>query len=93
MLIEWMERTVRHDPEGMVPSAASILKEIRGARSKAAHTLRENEYDPSVWAEQRRFIVEAYLAGRTLRTLLQSHPKAPAVEVPEELDELKVWPF
>lgn len=93
MLIEWMERTVRHDPKGMVPSAVSILKEIRRARSNVAHTLRENEYDPSVWKEQRRFVVEAYLAGQTVRQLLQSHPEAAAVEVPEELDEPKVWPF
>jgi hypothetical protein len=93
MLIEWMESTVRHDPGGMVPSAASILKEIRRVRSNAAHTLRENNYDPSVWEEQRRFVVEAYLAVRTVRQLLQSHSKAAAVEVPEELDEPKVWPF
>lgn len=93
MLIEWMERTVRHDPEGMVPSAAAILKEIRRARSNTAHTLRENEYDPAAWTDQRRLVVEAYLAVRTVRQLLQSHPRASAVEVPEELDEPKVWPF
>lgn len=93
MLVEWMERTVIRDPEGLVPSATSILKEIRRARSKVAHKLQENKYDPTVWTEQRRFAFEAYLAGRTVRQLLQSHPKASAVEVPEELDELKVWPF
>jgi hypothetical protein len=93
MLIEWMERTVRHDPEGMLPAAAAILKEIRRARSNTAHTLRENEYDPAVWTDQRRLVVEAYLAVRTVRQLLQSHPKAAGVPVPEELDEPKVWPF
>lgn len=93
MLIEWMESTVRHDSGGMVPSAVSILKEIRRVRSNAAHTLRENNYDPSVWAEQRRFVVEAYLAVRSVRQLLQSHSRAAAVEVPDELDEPRVWPF
>ncbi|SJN15709.1 Diverged AAA-family ATPase containing protein [Microbacterium esteraromaticum] len=93
MLIEWMDRTVTHDPEGMVQSAAAILKEIRRARSKTAHKLHENEYDSSMWTDQRHLVVEAYLAVRTVRQLLQSHPKASAVKVSEELDEAKVWPF
>ncbi|MGN6204716.1 hypothetical protein [Humibacter sp.] len=93
MLIEWMERTVRHDPENMVPAAATILKEIRRARSDAAHTLRENEYDLATWTDQRRLVVEAYFAIRTVRQLLQSHPRASSVRVPEELDEPRVWPF
>jgi hypothetical protein len=93
MLIEFMERTVRHDPEGMVPAAAAILREIRRARSNVAHTLRENDYDPSIWGEQRRFVTEAYLAVRTARQLLQSHPRAAAVDIPEDLDTPNVWPF
>lgn len=93
MLAEWMEGTVRHDPDGLVPSTAKILKEIRKVRSDAAHTLRENEYAPAVWEEQRRFVIEAYLAVRTVRQLLQSHPKAATVPVPDELNEPKVWPF
>ncbi len=93
MLIEFMERTVRHDPEGMVPSAAKILREVRRARSNVAHTLRENEYDASIWGEQRRFITEAYLAVRTVRQLLLSHPRAAAVDVPEDLGVPNVWPF
>lgn len=93
MLIEWMKHTVRNDPGGMVPSAETILREIRKARSDAAHRLKENEYDPGAWSEQRRLVVEAYLAVRTVRQLLQAHPKASGVDVPEELDEAKVWPF
>lgn len=93
MLIEWMEQTVRHDPEGMVPASAAILKEIRKERSAAAHTLRENEYDPAVWAAQRHLVVEAYFAIRTVRQLLRSHPKALSVRVPDELDEPRVWQF
>ena len=93
MLIDWMQRTVRYDPDGLVASAAAILREIRKARSDAAHTLRANEYDPATWAAQRRLVVESYLAVRTVRQLLQSHPKAAAVSVPDELDEPRVWPF
>lgn len=93
MLVEWMENTVTHDPGGMVPSAVRILKDIRKARSKTAHKLYENNYDPSVWADQRRYVVEAYLAVRSIRQLLASHPKAASVRVPDELDEPRVWPF
>jgi hypothetical protein len=93
MLIEWMERTVKHDPEELVASAAAVFREIRTARSNTAHTLRENEYDPAMWTAQRRLVVESYLAVRTVRQLLQSHPEASAVEIPEELDEPRVWPF
>lgn len=93
MLIEWAERAVTHDPESMVASTAAILREIRRARSDTAHTLRENEYDPATWTDQRRLVVESYLAVRTIRQLLQSHPKASAVEVPDKLNEPRVWTF
>lgn len=93
MLIEWMESTVKHDPGDMVPSAASTLKEIRNVRSKSAHVLLENNYDSSVWEDQRRYVIGAYLAVRSIRQLLQSHSKAASIEVPHELDEAKVWPF
>lgn len=93
MLIEWMERTVTHDPEELVPSAKAILKEIRTKRSKSAHSIRENEYDQLNWSEQRRLVCESYLAVRTVRQLLQFHPRASAVNVPDELDEPRVWPF
>lgn len=93
MLIAWMERTVTHDPNALVQYASSILKEIRRRRSKTAHSIRDNAYAPSLWGEQRRFIVESYLAIRTVRQLLQSHPRASSVHVPVELDEPRVWPF
>lgn len=93
MLIEWMERTVTHDPNGLVRSAGAILKDIRRQRSKTAHSIRENEFDPSLWGEQRRLVVESYFAVRTMRQLLQSHPLAAAVHIPEELEEPRVWPF
>lgn len=93
MLIAWMERTVTHDPNGLVQSASSILREIRRRRSKTAHSIRDNAYVPSLWGEQRRFIVESYFAIRTVRQLLQSHPRASSVRVPVELDEPRVWPF
>lgn len=93
MLIEWMERTVRHDTEGLVTSASAILREIRRARSNTAHTLRKNEYDPATWMDQRRLVVESYFAVRTVRQLLRSHPRASTVEIPDELDEPRVWPF
>src|SRR5699024_10157561 len=87
MLIDWMEQTVTHDPNGLVASAAAILREIRKTRSNVAHTLRVNEYNPATWTEQRRLVVESYLAVRTVRQLLQSHPRAVLVPVPEALEE------
>ncbi|GEK22375.1 hypothetical protein [Cellulomonas xylanilytica] len=93
MLTEWMERTVRHDPSGWVPAAAEVLREVRKARSDTAHRVRENEYDPVAWSEQRRLVVGSYRAVQTARQLLQSHPRAATVDVPEELEEGKVWPF
>jgi hypothetical protein len=93
MLLEWMERTVRHDPAGMVASAAKVLKDIRKARSRAAHSLLENKYENAAWSRQRHLVVESYLAVRTVRQLLQSHRAASSVIVPVELEEARVWPF
>jgi len=93
MLEDFLKGVVRHDPEGMVPSAMATLRSIRKHRSSVAHDIKENDYDPAVWSKQRALVMESYYAVRTVRQLLQSHPKAAEVDVPEVLDQTKVWTF
>ena len=93
MLKDWLHKVVRHDPDGLVPSAVKHMRNIRSDRSSVAHDVKENEHDPAVWTTQRELIVASYVTVRTIRQLLQSHPRSAIVEVPNVLDEVKVWDF
>lgn len=93
MLKDFMEKTVRVDPDGGVPHADATLRLIRKKRSAVAHDIKDNEYDPSIWREQTVLVKDAYRTVLTIRQLLQSHPKAASIKVPRLLEEQAVWPF
>lgn len=93
MLRDFMEKTVRVDEHGAVPHADASLRLIRKKGSSVAHDIKDNEYDPSIQREQTMLVKDAYRTVLTVRQLLQSHPKAAPVEVPDLSENQEVWPF
>ncbi len=93
MLKDFIEKTIRNDPQGAVPHANQTLRRIRKLRSSVAHDIKDNEYDPTVWRAQTTLVNDAYRTVLTIRQLLQSHPRAASVWIPQMLDDQSVWPF
>lgn len=93
MLKEFMEKTVTRDPSGAVPASTETLRQIRKLRSSIAHDVKANEYNADIWQQQSELVSQAYRVVLTIRQLLQSHPLARGMEIPEMLDDQRVWSF
>jgi hypothetical protein len=53
----------------------------------------EDRFEQEYLKEQRKLIVEAYSAIRTLRLIFANHPKTKAYAVPEWLFKGEIWFF
>lgn len=91
LLKEWLDLIVRVDPEGLTVFAHKTVRDIRNARNPDAHSIRDNDYDETIYAKQRKLIMDAYVAVRTIRQSLQGHPLANAAHVPAKLETMDVW--
>lgn len=79
LLEAWLSRYYRTaDDEDVSREVLSPLREIRKIRSKSAHKLSEDEFDPTLPQEQDRLLGRATHALTKLRLILSSHPRAKA---------------
>lgn len=85
LLQEWLasEFRLKDDPQ-VLDDMFRGLREIRKLRQLPAHSLKPNEYDVTLFEEQRLLFRRAYGSLRTLRMILANHPLAGPSEA--ELD-------
>jgi hypothetical protein len=84
-LQEWMNAKFKVDDPGLLRETLDTLCEIRKLRQRPAHVLDDNRFDPGLARSQRELMIRAYTAIRTLRLVLQNHPKAGSVEMSDAL--------
>jgi len=93
LLKEWLDtKAYTPDPkpkDGMIQT----FKRIRKMRMKPAHKVDENRFEQEYFKKQRRLMIEAYTAVRTLRLILANHPRTKTYEVPEWLYKGEIWNF
>ena len=84
MFKEWMEKNVRSnfDIDNVI---IAPLKKIRKIRQAPAHELYSNEYDITIYEQQKTLVDESYEALRAIRSLLMGHPLAKRIAVPNHL--------
>lgn len=75
LLEEWFRKHFRPHDKEPVEQMFKAFREIRRLRQQPAHSLKENTFDMSYFKTQRRLVVDAYDAVRTLRLCLANHPK------------------
>ncbi len=85
LLKDWLDRSFRTKDREPLDDMIATFKDIRKRRSKPAHALNDNRYDPALFEEQRELLIKAYEAMRTLRLLLANLPKAKSAI--ESMDE------
>lgn len=93
MLDDWLRRSFRTpDPEPLDEMLATF-REIRRLRQKPAHALHPNAHDPALFEKQRELFNRAYDAIRTLRLILQNHPRARVIAetMDERVREGAIW--
>lgn len=91
LLEEWLARTVRLDEPRAADELIATFKKIRAMRQRPAHAVQEDVFDQEYFKRQRRLIIEAYSAMRTLRLILALHPAAREYAVPDWLESGKIW--
>lgn len=95
LLEEWL-KTHFHTPDPKpLEEAIAVLRRVRKLRQTPAHALDDDRYDEALFEEQRALFVDAYSAVRTLRLMLQNHPKARPVlaEIDERVVKGQIWPW
>ncbi|HEY4519294.1 MAG TPA: AAA family ATPase, partial [Candidatus Paceibacterota bacterium] len=81
----WINKTVRFSDHGPKDEMFKTFREIRGLRSKPAHSYFKNEWNLRFYEDQKKLIKQAYTAIRTLRLILANHRNTKSVEVPDWL--------
>jgi hypothetical protein len=93
LLKEWLDAKVRtRDPKPKDEMIETFLK-IRRMRMKPAHIVDEDRFKQEYLEEQRRLMIEAYSAIRTLRLIFANHPKTKTYVIPEWLFKGEIWTF
>lgn len=93
LLKEWLDaKFIIHD---LKPKDKMIqtFKRIRIMRMKPAHKVDEDRFEQEYFKKQRRLMIEAYSAVRTLRLILANHPRTKTYDVPEWLYKGEIWTF
>lgn len=89
----WINKTVRFSDHGPKDEMFKIFREIRGLRSKPAHSHFKNEWNLRFYEDQKKLIKQAYTAIRTLRLILANHRNTKSVEVPDWLFKGEIRTF
>lgn len=70
-------------------SIINVFREIRKIRQTPAHELYDNKYDKKLYRQQNDLITKAYSAINCLRNILNHHPLARSVQIPECLQNIE----
>lgn len=89
----WINKTVKFSDHGPKDEMFKTFREIRGLRSKPAHSHFKNEWNLKFYDYQRKLIKQAYTAIRTLRLILANHRNTKSVEVPDWLFKGEIRTF
>ncbi len=82
ILEEWLRlRFKPRDPESL-SMMFTAFRNVRRLRSPSVHKIDDNEFSPNYFRKQRKLIIDAYGALRTLRLIIANHPGAQFVKVP-----------
>jgi len=73
--------------------AMKSFRDLRKLRQKPAHSIDEDVFDQSYFRQQRELLIDVYNGVRTLRMLLENHPRVreSGIEVPDWLREGRIW--
>lgn len=93
ILDDWVRKFFKpYDWNAWDVSIASLRK-VRKMRQKPAHVINKDQFSQDYFKQQRELIIEAYTAIRTLRLLLENHPKVRIanIVIPNSIKEGLIW--
>jgi hypothetical protein len=93
LLKDWLDIMFRTPDPKPIDEMIETFRKIRRMRMKPAHKVDEDRFEEEYFREQRRLMIEAYTAVRTLRLVLQNHPDTKTHVIPEWLFKGEIWNF
>ncbi|MGR2952370.1 AAA family ATPase [Vibrio vulnificus] len=87
ILAAWIDKFYQTPDPKHVDNMLAAFRKVRKLRQKPAHKVNIDSFDQKLFKEQRKIIIKAYDAVRTLRLMLSNHP-AVRVNPPEISDRL-----
>jgi len=71
----------------------AAFRKVRKLRQKPAHSVQEDVFDQKYIKDQRKLMLDAYGAIRTIREILANHPnvKADPPDIHEQLWKGEIW--
>lgn len=93
LLEEWLRKFFQPADPKPFESMLKAFRTVRRMRQKPAHAVNENIFDLTYFKEQRKIMIEAYHALRTLRLVLANHPEVRRnpPEIQEHLAKGEIW--
>jgi hypothetical protein len=91
LLEQWLGANFRSADKEAPADLIKAIRKVRNARQKPAHKIEDNHFEQKYLLEQRDLIVAAFDAVRTIRMILENHPKVRGYKIPSYLREAKVW--
>ena len=93
LLDQWLRQSFRTPDTEPVDECLATFREVRKKRQKPAHAVLTAKYDEALFEQQRQLFIRAYSAVRTLRLVIQNHPRARAVrdKMNEQVRNGEIW--
>ena len=88
-----MDLKVRFKDPKPANEMIAVFQKIRKMRMRPAHQVDDCVFKQEYFKEQRKLMIEAYTAIRTLRLILANHPRTKDYKIPEWLHEGKIWTY
>jgi hypothetical protein len=95
ILDDWIRKSFRTSNWEPWGKSIATMRHVRKLRQQPAHAIHENDFNQNYFRQQRKLIIEAFDAVRTLRMLLENHPlvRSSNIDVPIELREGRIWNY
>lgn len=74
LLEEWLNR-VHFPAPNPKTEMLNVFRQVRKLRQSPAHTIHDDTFNQKFFIQQRKLIIDAYKAIRTLRLIFTNHPK------------------
>jgi hypothetical protein len=91
--IQLLEEWLGHIAPGQVAAVSETFREVRKLRQRPAHGTDDNVFDLVYYEQQRELMERSYAAARVLRLILTSHFELAGYEVPEWLEDGKIYRY
>lgn len=93
LLEEWLQENFQFEDENPYENLITTFKKVRRLRQKPAHNIHKDVFDQEYFKQQRKLLIEAYTAMRTLRLIFANHPRTIGIKIDQLLYEGKIWDY